>query len=83
MGFYNGTPSIRIWRVGTNRILGISEGTYRVEGYANIPGAVVRKLAWDHWLFGDFTVCPFQPDRPGVMRLVCVQDVTNASVRPR
>jgi len=83
MGFYNGTPSVRIWRVGTKRILGVSEGRYRMEGYANIPQAVVRQLSWDHWLFGDFTVCPFQPERPEAMRLVCVQGVTNTSVRPR
>ena len=26
MAFYNGAPSLRIWPVGTERILGISEG---------------------------------------------------------
>lgn len=23
IGFYNGTPAIRLWKVGTNRLLGI------------------------------------------------------------
>jgi len=33
-------------------------------------------------MWGDFEVCPFEPDRPGVMRLVCVQSVANIRILP-
>jgi hypothetical protein len=32
-------------------------------------------------VFGDFEVCPFTPERQGVMQMVCVESVKNFSVR--
>lgn len=81
MSFANGTPSVRIWPVGTKRILGISEGRFYLEEYANVPDELVRQLKWDSALFADFTVCPFTDERPGEMRLVCVESAGNVEVR--
>ena len=81
MNYWNGNPSVRIWRVGTKRILGVSEGRFKIEGYVNLPTAIEAKLSWDSDLLGDFVVCPFTRDEPGVMRLVCVDSAKNLSVR--
>jgi hypothetical protein len=37
--------------------------------------------AYNH-ILADFTVCPFTPDKPGVMRMVCVDSATKVTVRP-
>ena len=81
MNFSNGTPSVRIWVVGTHRILGVSESKFVDPSYCNLPDDILAKLSWNNDLFGDFMVCPFTKDEPGVMRLVCVQSVANASIR--
>ena len=83
MDFWNGTPSVRIWRVGTKRILGVSEGAFRLEGFCNLPPGILAKLDWETSLFADFTVCPFTDNKPGEMQFVCVESAKNASVRPR
>jgi hypothetical protein len=37
LSLYNGTPSRRIWPVGSDRLLGISEGRFALPGYTNLP----------------------------------------------
>jgi len=81
MNYWNGAPSVRIWQVGTKRILGVSEGRFKMDGYLNLPAAIEAKLSWESDLFGDFVVCPFTPDEPGVMRFVCVDSAKHLSVR--
>jgi hypothetical protein len=83
MSLANGTPSIRIWPVGTKRILGISEGRFYLKEYANVPDKLVQQISWDNVIFADFTVCPFTNDRPGVMRLVCVESAEHVQVTKR
>ena len=80
---WNGSPTYRIWPIGTKRMLGISGGLFGKRGYRSIPGDLETKLAWDVNVFGDFVVCPFQPDKPDHMRLVCVDAATNVVIRPR
>ena len=81
MNFTNGTPGVRIWPVGTKRILGISESKFYLEEYENVPQELLQQLTWDNAMFADFTVCPFTHDKPGVMRLVCVESAENVDVR--
>ncbi len=81
MSFYNGTPSVRIWPVGTNRILGVSEGRFYLDDYGDVPEDLVRQLSWGTAMFADFTVCPFTEDKTGVMRLVCVESAENITIR--
>jgi hypothetical protein len=83
MNYWNGNPSVRIWRVGTKRILGVSDVRFKIDGYVNLPPSIEARLSWDTDLFGNFVVCPFTRDAPGVMRLVCVESVSNVTVRPR
>ncbi len=83
MTLANGTPSIRIWPVGTRRILGVSEGRFFLKDYRNIPDDLAGLLTWENAVFADFTVCPFTDDRPGVMRFVCVESAENVEVKSR
>lgn len=83
MNYWNGNPSVRIWKVGTKRILGVSEQRFAVEGYSNLPDEIAAKLSWESDLFGNFVVCPFTAEKPGVMQLVCVDSASNLVVRKR
>jgi hypothetical protein len=82
MNYWNGSPSVRIWKVGTKRILGVSENR-TTEGYSSIPRDLVEKLSWDTDLFADFVVCPFSAEQPGAMQFVCVDAVSNVTVKRR
>jgi len=83
MSFYNGNPTARIWPLGTKRMLGISQGRFYLEDYVNVPDELVRRLSWETAMFADFTVCPFTDDRPGEMRLICVESADNISIKKR
>jgi hypothetical protein len=80
---WNGTPTARIWVVGTKRMLGVSDG-HALPGFEQMPKNVWERLDWDTDLFGNYTFCPFTPGRPGAMRLGCIQaaDHLRAVKRP-
>jgi hypothetical protein len=83
MSFYNGNPTVRIWRLGTKRMLGISQARFYLQDYLNVPDELVRRLSWETAMFADFTVCPFTDDRPGEMRMICVESAENISIKKR
>jgi hypothetical protein len=67
----NGTPTFRIARLGTTRILGISDEAN------GLPPAIATLMlihgdALTMRIFADFRVCPFTRQRPGAMQFVCV-----------
>jgi hypothetical protein len=39
-----------------------------------LPSYLSGSFGFDVWLYGDFTVCPFSPDRRGEMRMVCIEE---------
>ena len=86
LSVWNGTPSLRIWIVGTNRMLGLSEwrlgGTERDLLPANVQTALGEHPP-DRDVFGDFEVCPFTRSRPGWMQFVCVASARNLVPRTR
>lgn len=63
---WNGSPGLRIWRVGTKRILGVRDDY-------PLPDQLGPYDLLNGELTGNFEVCPLTRDRPGVMRMVCVQ----------
>jgi hypothetical protein len=81
LSIYNGAPARRLWKIGTKRVLGISEQRFAVEGYRNVPEYVESKLNQDVAIVGDFVVCPFTRSKPGEMQLVCIEDAKNLVVR--
>ncbi len=79
ISYWNGTPSARLWPIGTHRLLGISER----DEYGMPPE--LKKLApdLDDEVYGDFTVCPYTSSKPGEMQFVCVESFSNAIVKRR
>lgn len=75
LSVWNGTPSLRIWIVGTRRILGVSEWRMAEMERDLLPANVWAAFGDDppnRQVFGDFDVCPFTRERPGWMQMVCV-----------
>jgi hypothetical protein len=85
LSLYNGTPSVRLWQIGSRRILGVSD-TERNSGRPeppSLPASIEERLGWDKELYGDFQVCPLSHSRPGVMQIICVESGKNLIVRER
>lgn len=72
---WNGTPTMRIWRVGTKRILGVRDDI--------MPEALTSKMNWDVEAYGDFELCPFTQQRPEEMQMVCIEAAEHVVVKKR
>jgi hypothetical protein len=85
LSVYNGTPSIRLWPVGSKRLLGIldPENISVEPGPSIIPPSVRERLDWDKEVFGDYLVCPLSRSKPGRMQTVCIESGKNLIVRTR
>jgi hypothetical protein len=76
---WNGAPTVRMWLVGTNRMLGVAN---------DLPPNVTSlwDTAPDRWevsIFGDFEVCAITPSRLGVMQSVAVKAAERLTMRAR
>jgi Carboxypeptidase regulatory-like domain len=72
LGYWNGTPSTRIWVVGTHRVLGLPEEDTK------LPNSVKAHLqTFGDEITADYVVCPFTKYRKGTMQMVCVQSASN------
>jgi len=76
--YANGNPSVRIWPIGTTRILGVRDADPKL-----MPEELSSRLSWDHAVYSNLRVCPLTKDRPGHMQIVCVASARSISVRPR
>ena len=79
-----GNPSLRIWPIGTKRILGVTAGPSADES----EDPIAPKEMWKfdpsvEALFGDFEVCPFTLERKGHMQMVCVESAKKLVVKRR
>jgi hypothetical protein len=61
----NGIP-FKIWIIGTKRIVGVSN-------MDNLHPLLEKYLSESSRIYGDFTICPYEPDKPGHLRWVCLQ----------
>jgi hypothetical protein len=78
LSVYNGAPSYRIWKIGTNRILGIHEG---IGESAWMPDEIRDQAGFGTEVFGDFEVCPLSKKKPGVMQIVCIKSASHVAVK--
>jgi hypothetical protein len=78
---HDGNPAVRLWRIGTKRILGVSDQRFSLPGYRNIPEDLSKQLDGENEILGDFLVCPFTRSRPGEMQLVCIGSAKNVMVK--
>lgn len=75
MSAWNGAPTFRIWRVGTNRMLGIrgicldSLDLGKYHPYMGLE------------LWGDFTVSAVTPQQLGVMQFICIRSIRHPFLR--
>jgi hypothetical protein len=72
--YYNGTPTFRIWVVGTHRLLGVQEIEYGDDPERPLaPEDVLGMVGFmEHEIYADFDVCPLSVEKPGAMQMVCV-----------
>lgn len=101
LGFYNGNPSYRIWKVGTTRILGVWSGpnSERIDQLDNehpeFPANLDRVFEVEYRrnvalkidtpyligpVFGEFEVCPLEPEHSGWMQAVCIESAKDMFV---
>lgn len=86
MTFANGSHNVRIWPIGTRRLLGVQY----------VPGSITKRYPdGAFWMptelsdistfgvdiFGDFEVCPLSRKTPGAMQFVCVESAKNLVVK--
>ena len=71
-----GTPGVRLWIIGTKRILAVMTPEDSEE---NIMPAKVSSQFQNTatQVYADFSVCPFEKDAPGHMRPVCIESAKN------
>jgi hypothetical protein len=67
--FYNGTPSYRIWIVGTKRLLGVDQSADEVPA---MPNKLHDLISGDREVFADFVVESLTPYKDGEMQMVRV-----------
>lgn len=80
----NGGPGYRIYKLGTHRVLGVFNH-YGQDIDPTLPLSVTHKLpggalGFDHYAYGNYTVCPFSKERKGAMRFVCIAAVGNLTL---
>ena len=72
--------ALTLWVIGTRRVLALANDVDA------LPPEIQKYLEWtseDHsYIFGDFLICPLEPDTPGQMRHVCVTGAEKLVVQP-
>lgn len=83
---YEGTPAYRLWKIGTHHLFGIYSGRSAWRGNRLAPDnedpefpPSVRTLirSGSVQVFGDFEICPLEPERPGFMQAACIESANN------
>ncbi len=79
----NGTPAVRLWKIGTHRLLGIYSGP-SVDRWSldnenpEFPENLRKKLDWPGTvIYADFEVCPLEKERRGWMQAACIESAKN------
>jgi len=82
LSVYNGTPSIRLWPLGSKRLLGVIDpkDVSNAPGPSILPKSIGEKLDWDKNVFGDFLVCPLTRSQPGKMQTICIESGKNLKI---
>ncbi len=90
MMLHDGTPSFRLWKIGTHRMLAIYSGPsvdFAVDDlgdneHPEFPANIQRVFRPPDrpLLFADFEVCPLEPEKPNVMQAACIESAKNIFV---
>ena len=72
--------ALKIWLIGTTRMVALSND---VDDLPQVVQKYLDMTSPDHsHIFGDFDICPVEPDRPGHVRRVCVGGGEKLVVQP-
>jgi hypothetical protein len=77
LGNYMGYAQMRIWVVGSTRMLGVEGET---DASKKIASLFPEGGFCDHWVYGDFLVEPLAPDIKGHKRPIRILGVRNVVV---
>lgn len=75
ISLFNGNPMMRIWKVGTKRMLGVRYSENPIH-----PEKLAPYINFSTKIFGDYLVCPFTKEQPGHMQFVCIEEASNIRV---
>jgi hypothetical protein len=79
----NGNPSFRLWKIRTDRILGIYSGPGAEQEdeldneHPELPPNLNKYDLLKIRIFGDFEVCPLEAERDGYMQPACIESAKN------
>jgi hypothetical protein len=76
VSLYNGTPSMRIWPIGSNRLLGVVPAEAE-DAPANIKGVVT----FEQSATADLEVCPATKAKQGEMQMVCIRSARDVKLK--
>ena len=68
---------VRIWRIGTHRLLGVPYGA------CDVPDDLLRLLDQGNDIYADIVAHPLTPLKPGAMQFVCVVSASKMVTRRR
>jgi hypothetical protein len=74
----NGIPSVRIWEIGTDHILGVLPSEDEI-----MLVAIKTELGVGTLIYGDYLVCPFTQEKKGHMQMVCIEAAKNLRIENR
>jgi hypothetical protein len=83
--YYNGTPTFRIWVIGTKRLLGVKEVEVSEEDFEH---PLMPEKLWgsvgtmEYEVYGDFEVCPLSEQEPHAMQMVCIESAKHVVAVP-
>lgn len=84
----DGAPAIRIWKIGTRRMLGVYSGPEAERNdpldneHPELPENVKRAFKpFQNQVFADFEVCPIRQKKPDRVQAVCVESAKKVVVQ--
>jgi hypothetical protein len=86
LSVYNGAPALRIWPLGSNRLLGVRNPDGNPADVAVLPPSIYRFMPERGALpnlYGDYEVCPLTQEQPGRMQMVCIESAANLIAREK
>jgi hypothetical protein len=83
LSLYNGGyPNLRLWRIGTNHLLGVygdpedlrcaREATCDGNEHTSLPSGLQRVNFREFSVYADFKIRPLEPFKPGHMQAACI-----------
>ncbi len=83
LAVYSGSPSLRIWPVGTKQLYGL-RGTGADPENVALPEKLRELLAAKpSEVNGKWEVCPLEAERPNQLRIVCLESASELRAVPR